>query len=120
MRAHATASTSAPACNTGVDQSLRLQSTPAAFEALFNVLRTITNQEIVQYALAVLDDITTTDPSMIPAMHQPSPEHKSASPPNAPLVLSRLLTRSDWFTQARAAKLLAAALRSAPQVRSHC
>lgn len=37
-----------------------------------------------------------------------------APPPNRTVILSRLLSRDDWFTQAKAAKLLSIALKSSP------
>jgi V-ATPase subunit H len=102
-----------------VTRARAAQSAPAVFEALFNVLRTVTNEATVQHALALLDDAVARDHALAKEMHTPSPEHKGAAPPNAPLVLSRLLSRSDWFTQARAARLLSAALAAAPAGSAH-
>jgi hypothetical protein len=98
------------------DTEQPVQNTSAIFEALFNVLRNVTNEAMVQYTLALLDDLVTLEPARIADMHSPSPKHRSAAPPNAPLVLSRLLTRTDWFIRSRAAKLLSAALNSAPDI----
>ena len=78
-----------------------VQSGPAVFEALFNTLRTVTNESTVQYTLALLDDIVARDPGCAKAMHETAKDRAGAAPPNAPLVLSRLLSRTDWFTQAR-------------------
>lgn len=82
-------------------QASSLQGTAASFEALFNVLRTITNEATVQYTLALLDELITLQPSLAPAMHLSESASPGGSAPNTPLVLSRLLTRSDWFTQVR-------------------
>ena len=91
---------------------LSVQDAAGAYEALFSVLRNVTKQEVVQYTLALLDHITFMEPSSVASLHGTS---SSGSAPNAPLVLSRLLSRPDQFTQARAARLLASALRTAPQ-----
>lgn len=83
------------------------------FEALLGLLRSVTNETTVQYTLALLDELTMMNPEQAGDMHVPSRSHPTSGPPNAPLTLSRLLTRSDWFTQSRAAKLLALALQTA-------
>ena len=75
-----------------------MQGPSATFEALFNVLRTVTNEATVQYTLALLDELLTLHPDQAVALHFEAPASGGA-PPNAPLVLSRLLSRTDWFTQ---------------------
>jgi hypothetical protein len=89
-----------------------LQSTAAVFEALFTVLRNVSHEATVRYTLALVDEILTLDPAREEELHTPSPKHPSAPPPNRALVLSRLLSRDDWFTQAKAAKLLSRALKA--------
>ena len=49
--------------------------------------------------------------STVPPSCRPCP---GAPPPNRTVILSRLLSRDDWFTQAKAAKLLSIALKSSP------
>ena len=93
----------------------QVQNSAATFEALLGLLRSVTNETTVQYTLALLDELTMMHPERAGDMHVASRSHPTAGPPNAPLTLCRLLTRADWYTQARAAKLLALALRTAPR-----
>eukprot|EP00892_Ulva_mutabilis_P008643 jgi/Ulvmu1/6150/UM028_0006.1 len=90
------------------------ESSAAIFEAFFSVLRNVSQESTVQYTLALLDEILSMDPSKEKDMHAPSPQHPGAPPPNRTVILSRLLSRDDWFTQAKAAKLLSIALKSSP------
>jgi hypothetical protein len=84
------------------------------FEALLGLLRTVTNESTVQYALATLDVLTTLQPERAGDMHVPSRSHPSSSKPTSSITLFRLLSRPDTFTQCKAAKLLALSLRTAP------
>jgi hypothetical protein len=86
------------------------------FEALFGLLRTVTNESTVQYTLATLDVLTTLQPERAADMHVASRNHPASSTPTSSLTLSRLLSRPDVFTQTRAAKLLALSLTTAQKM----
>lgn len=79
------------------------------------MLRNISHQETIQYTLAMLDDMLTLDPDRIADMHSPSPQHPGAPAPDRAVILARMLERQDWFTQAKAAKLLSLALKTSEQ-----
>lgn len=99
-----------------------MQNPAAVFEAFFSVLRNISHQETIQYTLAMLDEMLTLDPDRIADIHTPSPQHPGAPAPERAVILGRMLERQDWFTQAKAAKLLSMVLKSSeehnPAIRS--
>lgn len=80
----------------------------AYFGAFLAVLKSVTKDEPVQYALALLDEALSRDGA--------SARHffdASSPDPYGPLV--RLLTRPDWFTEEKAAQVLSAALLARPR-----
>lgn len=70
----------------------------------------------------MLDEMLTLDPNRVVDMHAPSPQHPGAPAPDRAVILARMLERQDWFTQAKAAKLLSLALKTSnedsPAIRS--
>jgi V-type H+-transporting ATPase subunit H len=109
------------------EQRARLleEAGPHYVAALLSVLKNVTKDETVQYVLALLDDMLEADPSSAKFFHQldiVNRDGKDAtidgqplpSAPDAYAVLLRLLHRNDWFTEEKAALVLAAVLDSRP------
>lgn len=69
--------------------------------------------QVVQYVLALLDEMVSTDPSRAALFHIPSESHKGRLP-EPYTVFERHLKRTDWFTQEMGARLLTAVLSSRP------
>lgn len=89
------------------------QNGPAYCEAFLNVLRNVTKEEAVQYVLALIDDMLSVDPSRAQLFHQESDMHL-ANLPDPYGIFLRLLNKTDWFTQAKAAKTVTAILEARP------
>lgn len=78
--------------------SLLDESGPAYVEAFLTVLRNVTKEETVQYILALLLQMLSTNPSRAALFHQIGELHlPGAADPYT--IFLRLLQRSDWFTQ---------------------
>ncbi|KAK9908193.1 hypothetical protein WJX75_004047 [Coccomyxa subellipsoidea] len=99
--------------NSETQQDLLQEEGPAYAEAFFNVLRSVTKEDTVQYVLAILDEMVAGDPKRAAYFHQRSDPHKT-SPPDPYTQLTRMLQRTDWFTQEKAATLLTAILAARP------
>jgi V-type H+-transporting ATPase subunit H len=86
--------------------------------ALLSVLRNVTRDETVRYALALLDDMVLSGGAGRAALlHDPElSSHSPGIPPGEVVypALARLLERADWYAQETAAALLAAALAARP------
>ncbi|CAL5229877.1 g13289 [Coccomyxa viridis] len=91
-----------------VQKELLSEAGPSYAEAFLTVLRNVTKEDTVQYVLAVLDQLLAVDSSRASYFHNTS---SSADPYT---ILLRLLQRTDWFTQEKAACLLTAVLISRP------
>ncbi|KAL3157490.1 hypothetical protein ABBQ32_011954 [Trebouxia sp. C0010 RCD-2024] len=89
------------------------QNGPAYCQAFLNVLRNVTKEEAVQYVLALIDDLLSVDPARAQLFHQESDIHLATLPDPYSIFL-RLLNKTDWFTQAKAAKALTAILEARP------
>jgi V-type H+-transporting ATPase subunit H len=94
---------------------------PLYVAALLSVLKNVTKDETVQYVLALLDDMLEADSSSAALFHQldslPGASdggEPSAPPPDPYSILLRLLQRNDWFTDEKAALILAAVLDARP------
>eukprot|EP01026_Neomeris_dumetosa_P071168 TRINITY_DN71663_c0_g3_i1.p1 TRINITY_DN71663_c0_g3~~TRINITY_DN71663_c0_g3_i1.p1 ORF type:complete len:299 (-),score=40.52 TRINITY_DN71663_c0_g3_i1:343-1239(-) len=97
-----------------IQASLLEEAGPAYVEAFMTVLRNVTKEEVVQYVVAVLEDMITTFPQKAVLFHDQS--HKALNPqvPEPYTIFMRLLSRQDWFTQEKAAHLLVAVLDCRP------
>ncbi|KAL4551785.1 hypothetical protein Ndes2526B_g06049 [Nannochloris sp. 'desiccata'] len=104
---------------------------PLYVAALLSVLKNVTKDETVQYVLALLDDMLETDSSSAALFHQldtlpgvsdggvgggggGAPGEQVAPTPDPYSILLRLLQRNDWFTDEKAALILAAVLDARP------
>ncbi|EIE21667.1 vacuolar ATP synthase subunit H [Coccomyxa subellipsoidea C-169] len=99
--------------NPEIQQDLLQEEGPAYAEAFFNVLRSVTKEDTVQYVLAILDEMVAGDPKRAAYFHQQSNPQKP-SPPDPYTQLTRMLQRTDWFTQEKAATMLTAILAARP------
>ncbi|BDA44912.1 V-type proton ATPase subunit H [Coccomyxa sp. Obi] len=99
--------------NTETQADLLQEEGPAYAEAFFNVLRSVTKEDTVQYVLAILDQMVAGDPKRASYFHQQSSAQKSSAP-DPYTQLTRMLQRTDWFTQEKAATLLTAILAARP------
>ncbi|KAK9845572.1 hypothetical protein WJX84_004458 [Apatococcus fuscideae] len=97
-----------------VQTSLLEEEGPAYTEAFLTVLRQVSKEEVVQYILALLDDMITVDPARAQFFHEQSEKHL-ANLPDPYSVFLRLLGRTDWFSQSKACKLLTAVFESRPE-----
>ncbi|GMH37353.1 hypothetical protein BSKO_05226 [Bryopsis sp. KO-2023] len=97
-----------------IQNALLEQDGPAYVEAFMTVLRNTTKEQVVQYVLALLNAMVTSDPSRARLFHVQSDAHKGrvAEPYT---VFERHLKRTDWFTQEMGARLLTAVLASRPE-----
>ena len=80
------------------------------------VLRNVTKEETVQYTLALLEQFIAGSPRKAALLLQQSPQHPT-SITQPYIILARLLTRNDWFTQEKACHLLSITLDLDHQVR---
>lgn len=97
---------------------------PVYFAAFLSVLKNVTKDETVQYVLAMFDQILELDPaSTAPMLHaavkvqdgsNSTSTSSSSSSDAIYAILLRLLNRNDWYTQEKAANLLAAAIAYRP------
>jgi len=97
---------------------------PLYVAALLSVLKNVTKDETVQYVLALLDDMLEADSSSAALFHQLDILHGAsdgggagdqvAPTPDPYSILLRLLQRNDWFTDEKAALILAAVLDARP------
>ncbi|CAK0784291.1 hypothetical protein CVIRNUC_007495 [Coccomyxa viridis] len=91
-----------------VQKELLNEAGPSYTEAFLTVLRNVTKEDTVQYVLALLDQLLAVDSSRATYFH------KTGSSADPYTILLRLLQRTDWFTQEKAACLLTAVLVSRP------
>ncbi|KAK9813607.1 hypothetical protein WJX73_010348 [Symbiochloris irregularis] len=89
------------------------QAGPAHLQAFLTVLRNVTKEDTVQYVLALLDDTLTEQPSAAALFHEQSNSYANNQIDPYTIFL-RLLQRTDWFTQEKACKLLAAIIVARP------
>jgi V-type H+-transporting ATPase subunit H len=94
-------------------QELLEEAGPAICEAFLNVLRNVAKEETVQYVLALIDDMLAVDRQRAKLFHQQSSLHL-ANQPDPYAIFLRLLQRTDWFTQEKAALALTAILEARP------
>jgi V-type H+-transporting ATPase subunit H len=101
---------------------------PLYVAALLSVLKNVTKDETVQYVLALLDDMLESNSSSAALFHQldtvsgandgagssAGDAQGVASIPDPYSILLRLLQRNDWFTDEKAALILAAVLDARP------
>lgn len=92
---------------------------PLYAAALLSVLKNVTKDETVQYVLALLDDMLEADSSSAKFFHHLEPTVSDDGtadlpPPDPYTILLRLLQRNDWFTDEKAALVLAAILGARP------
>ena len=80
-------------------------------EAFLAVLRNVTQQDTVQYVLALLEDMVGDDEKYGELFLRAKCEGGA----DTFTVLLRLLQRHDWFTQEKASVVLATALANAPE-----
>eukprot|EP01025_Chloroclados_australasicus_P037275 TRINITY_DN37_c0_g1_i1.p2 TRINITY_DN37_c0_g1~~TRINITY_DN37_c0_g1_i1.p2 ORF type:complete len:465 (-),score=79.62 TRINITY_DN37_c0_g1_i1:387-1781(-) len=97
-----------------IQASLLEEAGPAYVEAFMTVLRNVTKEEVVQYVLAVLDEMVTSFPSKAVLFHDHSVRSLNPEAPEHFTIFLRLLSRQDWYTQEKAARLLAAVLNCRP------
>lgn len=94
---------------------LLLEGGPLYVAALLSVLKNVSKDETVQYVLALLDDMVQSDSSAATLFHKlsHSSEDSNGTQPNDPFnILLKLLHRTDWFTEEKAAIVLAAVIDS--------
>jgi len=99
------------------EQRARLlaEAGPLYVAALLAVLKNVTKDETVQYALALIEDMLETDSSSAELFHQMDRGADGSGMSKDPYsILLRLLQRNDWFTQEKAALALSAALSASP------
>lgn len=97
---------------------------PLYVAALLSVLKNVTKDETVQYVLALLDDMLEADSGAAKLFHQINAAAAAAGedggtdahtpPPDPYTILLRLLQRNDWFTDEKAALVLAAVIDARP------
>eukprot|EP00898_Chlorokybus_atmophyticus_P008002 jgi/Chlat1/8202/Chrsp76S07633 len=89
----------------GKDVQASLLGTDGAgvFEALLNMLKTVTKDDTVQYVLALLDDILTDDPARAQIFHQMAQKLEEGRA-YAPIV--KLLDRGNWYILEKTCKVL--------------
>eukprot|EP00199_Chlamydomonas_sp_CCMP681_P000500 CAMPEP_0119101222 /NCGR_PEP_ID=MMETSP1180-20130426/332_1 /TAXON_ID=3052 ORGANISM="Chlamydomonas cf sp, Strain CCMP681" /NCGR_SAMPLE_ID=MMETSP1180 /ASSEMBLY_ACC=CAM_ASM_000741 /LENGTH=464 /DNA_ID=CAMNT_0007085307 /DNA_START=21 /DNA_END=1415 /DNA_ORIENTATION=+ len=88
---------------------------PAYVEAFMSVLKSVSSVETGNYVLALLLQMLQEQPQRARYFHQPSEQHQGSVPdPYTPFL--RLLLRQDWFTQEKAARVLASIIEARPKV----
>lgn len=88
----------------------------ALVETLCTVLRNVTKEEIMQYVLALLDEIVTSDSARAQLFHQ---QKTLLNITDLYIVFLRLLQRTDWFIQEKACKLLTLIFLARPNKELH-
>eukprot|EP00884_Botryococcus_braunii_P018942 jgi/Botrbrau1/5731/Bobra.0134s0007.1 len=95
-----------------VQNDLLIEAGPQYIQAFLTVIRNVTKEEVVQYVLALLDNLVSESPSRISLFNQLP---VGSSGPDFYTTFLRLLQRTDWFTQEKAAHLLTLALEARPR-----
>merc|ERR1711933_312928 len=92
-----------------VQQRLLLEEEGVLYvNAFFSLLRSIASEEVVQYVLALLEDMITEGGAKIVGLLKVATTGQGSGDTCA--ILLRMLQRPDWFTQEKAAFVLASLL----------
>ncbi|KAK3269976.1 hypothetical protein CYMTET_21603 [Cymbomonas tetramitiformis] len=96
------------------EQAALLEEDGAAYAQTFlTLVRNITKNDVVQYALALIDDMLSADEGRAALFHvNVELDSESSVDPYTPLL--KLLQKDDWFTQEAASRVLVRVIAARP------
>ncbi|KAL6656721.1 hypothetical protein ACP70R_004501 [Stipagrostis hirtigluma subsp. patula] len=87
---------------------------PAYVRVFLNILRSISKEETVEYVLALIDDMLTTNPKRSALFYEKSLSDEDIYEP----FLSQLLWKGNWFVQEKSCKILTHIISARPKLQN--
>jgi V-type H+-transporting ATPase subunit H len=86
---------------------------PAYIRVFLNILRSISKEETVEYVLALIDDMLTTNPKRAALFYDKSVSGEDIYEP-----FLRLLWKGNWFVQEKSCKILTRIVSARPKLQN--